>query len=74
MTCAKPGHFEEPDPRCSGKIGYVSRREALKVVARIAKRVKRSKYNGSYKAVGNISVYRCPRCDGWHIGTDRSLR
>jgi hypothetical protein len=48
---------------CQGKVRHETRRAAEKAMASQKRRHKIQPRAGQYRA------YRCPKCDGWHLGS-----
>lgn len=46
------------DNACSGKVRHANRVSAIITMKRMRNK--------------GLSVYRCPYCGGWHVGTSRS--
>lgn len=50
---------------CWGKVRFEPGRRALAI--KVAQRMSRSKHH-------KVTPYRCPHCDGWHVGEQMGLR
>lgn len=55
---------------CQGKLRHATKADALRAV-RAMKRGGRVK---SRTFAGNLTVYRCRHCNGWHRGADSGRR